>query len=822
MSLTYLYLSGYTPLKAVSGIKEIEISPTSANQIIMGGNGSGKSALAREWSPCPPDMNDYDDTCRKVAHYIAKGVTYKLESYKRKNSLVNSFVVIDGESGIETELNVSTTITEQRMLIKRHLDYDEKVHSILTMNTSLTRANGDETHGLFTMMYPHDLAFISRLFKRIKTAARDKTGTVKHLVNKLDDYQTKLDSLIAELPDDIDSQIDKLMLDAEAYIPFNVKYDYTETEILQRLDANMHRAKLIEEQWKRFKRLNVDEVGIDTLEGLTEHIGQLGGIKRTLFDRLTELDKVEREYEEIVADAEGELSEGELQSQIAQVHRDLQKLGLEGDPKYGRHAFILEELTTLQGEAQHYANYSGERLYTAEEIDNIQTRYERLSKAISLARDQLEKTTAELAHLEKHQADDLTCPKCHYSFGINGLSTADRIASIKTAIEQITARIEELSRHELHEEKLNVNEYLTARQRFVNYLSNKGRLHGLSVAELSGLFGQPNNVYQRIHDLKLAVEEDMRYSELLKTRVALNNALLSFQQHGTSASQHLNDVRTEAERIRAQLDVLNARLAHAERLKSMVAHFTKLIEEADGIQGDNEELLRRLTNIGISNHAANRLKQLHLSIGQLREQVNRRNALRDNLIGCRAEHTAVVDDEVALQLLAKLTSPKTGISAEYLHNFIKSFIDQMNLYIRVVSLLDVKVKYPVLAEDGTLDCWLMAEVNGAGVKRLNWLSKGQQRVVNLAFTLVCRHVLNLSDATLFLDEVADGLDTENRAHLYTCIRTLSEQGVYDQAFIVNHYDPLYSLLADPEVTILSANGVVVPKSYRSPTKLTLM
>src|SRR5690554_6363179 len=108
---------GYIPL-LFNSVKRFVYTPQSNQQIIIGTNGSGKSALLRELSPMPSVSSDYikGGYCEKEIE--KDGVRYTLKS-DFKNGTGRHTFIRDGEI-----LNDNGTGQIQSVLVKQYFGFD--------------------------------------------------------------------------------------------------------------------------------------------------------------------------------------------------------------------------------------------------------------------------------------------------------------------------------------------------------------------------------------------------------------------------------------------------------------------------------------------------------------------------------------------------------------------------------------------------------------------------------------------------------------------------------------------------------------------------
>ncbi|AXH70743.1 SbcC-like protein [Vibrio phage BONAISHI] len=125
-----LILRDFIPTKIGSGIKEIIFEPRQDLQLIIGDNGSGKSALLSAFSLSPLDRKLFDENGYRELILNDNGITYRLVSDYSHKTPKHEFWEED------VNLNPGGTGAVQNDLVIAKFNYTKFIHSILSSKTS--------------------------------------------------------------------------------------------------------------------------------------------------------------------------------------------------------------------------------------------------------------------------------------------------------------------------------------------------------------------------------------------------------------------------------------------------------------------------------------------------------------------------------------------------------------------------------------------------------------------------------------------------------------------------------------------------------------
>ncbi len=166
----------------VRNIKLFKASFSSLYQIILGTNGSGKSYLVSELSPLPAVSKMFEKGGYKKITIEDGGSTFVLTNKFDSGSGVHSFV----KDGVD--LNENGTATIQRELVAKYFKgLTPELFNVLTYRkfSRFTEMDSNKRRSYLMLMSGIDLDWAMNVYQALRTRARDASGHVKRLNQKL-------------------------------------------------------------------------------------------------------------------------------------------------------------------------------------------------------------------------------------------------------------------------------------------------------------------------------------------------------------------------------------------------------------------------------------------------------------------------------------------------------------------------------------------------------------------------------------------------------------------------------------------------------------
>lgn len=151
--------------------------------------------------------------------------------------------------------------------------------------------------------------------------------------------------------------------------------------------------------------------------------------------------------------------------------------------------------------------------------------------------------------------------------------------------------------------------------------------------------------------------------------------------------------------------------------------------------------------------------------------------------------------------------------------FIGSYIGEMNNIMRSIWEYQLEIKLCNL-DNGVLDYTFPLTVEGEQVPDINFGSTGQIDIINLAFTMVMRQYLGITDFPLYLDETGASFDEVHRTLLMRYILMLIESKQCSQVFMINHYTAVTGGLTNHDVVVLDDRNITTPADFNTNVNIT--
>ena len=304
------------------GIEHLQYTPTSPYQLILGGNGIGKSSLMSELSPLPPDSSDLKENGYKYITIEHRGSTYQLR-YNLHKKLDCSFIK-DGK-----ELNDGNTIKVQKDLIWEHFRYDNNIHDVLLGVVKLSNMVPQQRREWFVKMSRSDMSYAIGVFNKLKGAERDIKGAIKVNNQRLINEQTKLPN-----QQDIDRAkqlTDRLHQELNHLLPFK-EHDLQDfSQELEDISAKLQNAsqRLLDGEFNlTFEGLRDVYKIAKVWRKLRDEIGEISTKYKYAIDELAELQDIFTKNQQLterpLSEIDGEIQAVNQQLQVNnQTHNQL-------------------------------------------------------------------------------------------------------------------------------------------------------------------------------------------------------------------------------------------------------------------------------------------------------------------------------------------------------------------------------------------------------------------------------------------------------------------------------------------------------------------
>lgn len=811
MRITRLKLTGFRRI-ALTGYTDIDIQFEKKIQLILGMNSSGKSSLLYELSPLPIATTDLLTNGKKEIWIEHAGVSYYLCNTKAGRCYFFN-------ENTQEEMNTGGTQAVQKELVKQVFRYDSKIHDLLVGREVFTEMRPARRKEWITELSEVDYDYALRIFSLFKEEWRDRQGAYKLTANKLVEVSgTAAGGKVIEEQQEKIRRIETVLerLNQE-------RRDYDESYV----DVSVAYADL---QSSATALLDIYRVHYPSLQVSDSLLGEYRGRKEALEAQrdtlLKDLEIKQDEYREAqaVGNQSTEAYQYDLQELDKQVETLRQSLPLKleiAEPEQARLVLsslseeLVNILTTLPSNEEGY--YTRERLVTLKaEVATLQARKATLT-------DSLTRLEAEHRHLTEHlEKGMVTCPQCQYqhnphmdSQGIQVLES--QLQRVRTDLVDVDTRLEELVGN-LSSLETYFEQYAQLGQiarnaphlnSFWQYLA-EGKYVSKAPRQVVGILRQLDKELEtQVEIRKLYSEREGILSNLEGRRKLDLVSLESLRKHLDTQEERLGNLLGELETLSTELNKLQEALQWKEELLSRIESLNKGVQDFEKLAKDTLGHLQQQALLEYIRHFQSLLGE---EVKILHSYQNVRNRIAD------LEHQLeVLKEEGRLyKELMTVISPTDGLIAKGLTSFIQNMVSLMNGLINKVWTYHMQLVSPTWGEGSNeLDYrfpFIMRDDSNR-IADIGLGSKGQQEMINLAFRVVACLYLGLEDIPIYADEFGTGLDETHRRKAAEVMKSITQERMYSQLFMISHYSDAHGALTNAEVCVLSEENITLPAEY---------
>lgn len=799
----------------LSNIESIDIDISAPLQIILGSNGSGKSRLMYQMTPMPAATADFYPGGKKVFKTTHEGVRYKLSSiFPEKGNPHHSFIRYD-DAGGEEELNQGGTATIQREMVETHLSFNTDYHKILTGNLRFTEMSPTQVMNLMMKISDLNLNYAIGIHDKLKESSRDNVGILKHVRTKLADAQTRLAEM--EDPELIASNIESHRERIRTLLPLSVKKtDRTEHELkatIERSNESFHRLEQEANRRGVMKVLNTSYKSYEDLVKDLESVQKQMGINEQMkVDRYAQLERLQGDLGRVrdnASDADPEILKKEIELMEQKI------AGLSETPHV--FGFKAEIMVNQLKELISTINSKTIGLPPIEHLDraNIDLRlanYDSSKKHVGHLETELVRIKDLLRHAEHSSSDDVTCVQCGTVNLAQGSKTAETKETMRSEIERLGKELDNyVAEHKRIEADYEAAQLFSSTfNDFKNILFPYRQIVDELEPNISNYFIKTSSTVAKLTE-ELVAQERLAERDKLAIDVDKKRNLLILIE-----SSDVERLCAEEKRITGELEEINAEsmllFGRETNLKRTVAHYDFLSGSADTSEElitATTEAMKDLFDLQLSSMAEHEMRENESLLGVYVSQQNKRTHLQAIVDDLLVEEEKAIQQKKEDDILIEQVSPKTGIIAEQLDKFMKSFFFEVNKVL--ADIFEYSIEVTTKDGDKALDYKFPLVVEGKDSGEVTTGSDGQKDVINLAFCIVLMSVLKMNGYPLYMDEVGSTFDDMHRANLMNYVKTLLETGHVSQIFMISHFSSMHGGLANYESLVLhSANLDVVP------------
>lgn len=802
-------------------------------QVVMGTNGCGKSRYLSQLNPAPVSgKENYSPEGLRRMTLSHQGAMITLESdYSRKDSIHTFIVTNDKYDGVN--LNESGNTNIQRELVEKSLGLNKERTQLLYADISITSMSAGPRADLLSKLTPTDQRFIveheKRLWKSIRSLKSELaylTGRESELLSRmLDDTEREhlakrkatIESQIIEFISDrggLNAQIGALS-DRINDIPYEGNPDTLTVELEQ------HKEVLA----------GIPEIDVDGMvlqERGNTLSNQAVGIEKqlvTLYEQIRELEcAIERSNQ-------GHSEEKALRLQALQnmvkdlgpttteplSSRDVQ--GLESILKDIEDVTIV--LRGLNTPLISRSNYRNLDLLQQQELGELS----RTENALTDLNDKLRTIEEEAASAAVvptvSPCAKSACPLYTWASRNHDTYTSRRTET-QAKIDELTKRVQSLrkrtgDRQEQLDELSLPMKGLDKLERLGETAPALTRLFNRDLITM--LNNNPNRLLTQVEELITRTKNTWLFNDYTQEIDVIKAELVAASAVNDDFRKVLMNEFEQKEAIasdlKAQYNVLRAEAAqcwadsrtalHRSVTLINIEKVNKQIETArHRLSLDAERATLQLRYRGISDQLSAHTRELGNIDTTLNEQA-RIAAQYDGEIKRRKEdvETAIAEQTLIAEACKLIPENETK-------RWLKEIIDRVNVYISKVWIHPMTILFDV---NEPLTYLFKKQVKDSIAKDISLSSKGEKKMIDLAFNLALRERLGMTDYPIFLDEMGEGFDSAHLNRMVDLFGMIMEDQLASQVVLVNHQSTVISGLVGVQTFVVDDSNVIVPQTF---------
>lgn len=801
MRYTYIKLVNYKRFP-LSDSAVFERSFDSKLVMITGPNGSGKSSLLSALSPLPADKVDFYKDGYQEVRLEMEGEQYTLISDFTGKSPKYSFL----RNGVE--MNPSSNVSSQRDLACMYFSITPVVHEILTGGESFTEMSLITRKKLFNSITHLNIDGIIESYEKLKEELKNNDYLVKTLSAGLLREKEKLldaekERVIRDRLTEIHRHVARLLvIRTEIYHLRNSKglddTALTYSRLVAKLVAlkKQHYLLLSAHPYDRLEEITEsyrtrETVIAVTLKGLYKTLEGLLYTKKSLelskvsdvnaltteASRLTELvTRVESRLEIIPKDIE---NVQRVLADLAVLERSLPE--------------ILEKLPPNENRRLSKVNY----------ISMMESKNLKLTTLTELMKEH-SSLTAELRELDGHKS--LNCPNCHHTWLPHEVSGRTEKAKLRlTEINSLRGNTEEAVRT-LSKDIAEQETYLQHLSQF-NSLYTATKQNAKVVWELvfsrSLLHTNPSSIMSVIVNAITECNSVVSCDEYKKTIADIRERLVLLDVSRTTSyddnASSILAVESEIRECMNEQSDCKANLQNCGMAKSVYNTMGQMKGLLDSGSKAAQAAAASDTVNAVVREIDNELSLCKISVIEIEAELGRNSTVLSAIAALTEQIADAEENKKVLTILTDELSPKNGLIAKTISNFLNVVIKNINSVI--AGVWDYRmVLRAINLEDDALNYRFKVEVEDRLViDDISKVSSGMKEIINLAMKITMYKLLGLEGYPMKLDEFGVKLDTVHRAKITDIIFKMLNSTQFSQIFLITHLDLAYSNFKDTEL-----------------------
>ena len=849
MRIKSIELKGFRP-QTFANIKKFIARFVDNIQIITGINGSSKSTTLGEISPLPASKPMYYKNGYKKIELEHKGIDYVLISDFSNKNKVHSFIK-NGE-----ELNIGGTQPVQLELVNRHLGYTSLVSSILHNETNICSMSKVDRRSLLLSLNPVDLSLVIEKHKYVQSKIRDYKANLKHLYTRKQELESAMlskevleekykkreicNNKLQELSNDeffLNYQLNlykhkdsvkDICKNAYNLLVQNRNIDFNQYFGISQLEKEINAFS--------FTYPNIDKQDFSKVYELNSLLKQkrnesniyTGLIKKSLID-ISQASKHLREIELTNDVNTYEKTLNEYQEEYKKYMDLVEPKVIIREEEYDVYIKLRENIINIMNKilSFHINNIiSPDSLIKCKKkIDDLN--YNKLkvfSYKISQLKSQINEIDKELFSLPKDPKQILdNCSFCDYrriyisrsvllkskkesllkELKINEQSY-QKYQKIKEQLIEFTYEQEEI--HKVIDILYNTLEPTSFRLAKTSIINRINMDPGKFENTIFTIIDNYPKIYRKRYlekeinklqeQLKLMNKTNLPSIEFIKTTIEKSNEEIAKNK------SKLFDLEEEIKGIEIETTGYNNYAELVKKCKEINNNINDVFEyvyieasktfytiELDKVLKQKSELLYSIRELDIE------LKEQESLVARYQEETVK-------MI------TTMEKEKKILEEIEYGISPSTGFPHKNMVEYLNVLINNVN------CILDSVWSYPMqiipLDINDPLDYSFKVMVDEVLVSDISRLSRGQQVIINLAFTISFIINMQLHDYPIFFDEVIEGLDITHTQRALEWLKEIVDNHYVEQMFFINHDAVLNSGFDGSDLISMSGNDGSLP------------
>lgn len=836
MQITRLELYQYQPLE-FNDIELLVIDIENPIQNIIGTNGSGKTSLLKELNPKPAIRKNYRADGYKKIYIQYNNSEYILSSNFINHSSPHSFIK-DQE-----ELNSSGTTSVQEELISTHLGYTTQTFNICYGKQKLSNmAVGNRKNYLLTL-HPSQMKLVLDKYKKVTSSIR----ACQDNLSMLHERKSVLESQLIDhnLKAQLQQEHDVLSQDLATIINYLNQLKVLQEDTVTKLNnlfinTTIPEIKNIKSRLKNYSTFTSIDRSLDLDQIIQTQATEISVIENnlnTIQIQIQQLNQEIEKYEDHIQKNDAKSALSDIDDKVKSIQDIL--LSLKSSTTQTPFEFYLldtipQQLNTLADILSVFIGYK-KIIPSTKEINDLRTKVDDLNSKHHKTRYEYDILTTQYCEYEKQLNAKIvhdipvSCNACvlykNYYSSISSIQDKCKESSIKLdslnlKLKRLTLLIDHYS-SELNEYQFiypqlqRLSDFFNEYKYFLPLLKDIDILKTLKI--------NPTSILTRLNshfELSLNTRDYNQKQEELNKLLKEQDSLKTPSEYSQNFLINIvNDKKDQVEKLKTTYLSLEKKklisLSHIKLIKSYREELASLkTMQKDLVDIQTKELLTYDKQV-ITLYGQHLAKMKSDIITRLTE-VDK--ILRDqDLIKARYEDEVMSNisiikaKELEYRLIEKALSPVTGIPNKYMVQFLNDILIRANIFLN--EICSYEFEFLLFEVDQPIDYYFKMRVKDKTISDISECSEGQEEMGNFVFNLSLAIQLNRSEYPFMMDEIGRTFDSQHKQKLVNFLKSLTEEKILPQLFIINHHATISSGLLNSDTIVLNTENIVVPEIY---------